>query len=166
MSDKLEFRGLTFSREKDGLLVTHRGVAGSRYHLGPEETRSLMRFLNRGCGYVDDRRRDFRVAVTGLSGLDVYLLRDDRDIHVIPVDISYTGIQVRFGSASPGNIATRSAVTLRLEYAGDSVTLPGEVCRMTGNSVGIFFTNSCKHETLDPPAGLVDIISGLQNSRA
>ncbi len=151
----MEFSGTT-------LAVSHRNHPSELVRLDADSIARLRKYVQSLEPLETQRREAFRVPLEGLSELAVALVINGKDVPVVPLDISITGVYVKARATSKLDLAYDDSLDVKLQYEQETLTYRGVVRRCEPNGIGLFFPESLKGEQINPPPELSRIIMDLQ----
>ncbi len=109
-----------------------------------------------------ERRTAFRLPVSHSMGLSTNVTFKGKNNSVTPINLSLTGIQVRFSEDDVPDISIGDSVTVSIQLKEKAVEMSGIVLRRIDNRYGILFPDSLQDEMLEPPNLLMVIFKTLE----
>jgi hypothetical protein len=118
------------------VLKIHNTLRHSIVGMRPEELELLVELLD---GVSWERRGATRVPVVNCPSLGVLLELTDRMFHVVPIDLSTSGIQVSWPRDTFPKVCVNDHMQITITYRDQEASCAGIVRRTDVNTLGISF---------------------------
>lgn len=162
LSNEMQVGDLKIHATATGLTIDDLRRPGHSFEIDFAAAREMVTFITAHADCDIDRRRSFRIPLYDEPGVQVLAEFDGKSTSLLARDISLTGVYVEQPQAGDCVLSAGDNLSITISYDGITETVNGVVRRTDDCGLGIFFPDSLSGEQLDPPRGLFQIVSRLE----